>query len=96
MAFWGPPFTGTDVHSELACLAALDQLASVVEFRAEMPELIGLRRGFPEIDVRIGIATGDVVVGSIGSETGWLGQWTNDFGRSSASCRLKSMMKRAA
>src|SRR6516162_346191 len=27
---------------------------------------------------------------------GWLGQWTNDFGRSSASCRLKSMMKRAA
>src|SRR6267378_3451494 len=28
--------------------------------------------------------------------TGWLGQWTNDFGRNSASCRLKSMMKRAA
>src|SRR5271166_99915 len=28
--------------------------------------------------------------------TGWLGPWTNDFGRSSASCRLKSMMKRAA
>src|SRR6516225_4341252 len=27
---------------------------------------------------------------------GWLGQWTNDFARSSASCRLKSMMKRAA
>jgi class 3 adenylate cyclase len=68
MAFWGPPFTGTDDHSGLACLAALDQLASIVEFRAEMPELIGLRRGFPEIDVRIGIATGDVVVGSIGSE----------------------------
>src|SRR6516225_9899461 len=28
--------------------------------------------------------------------TGWLGPWTNDFGRSSANCRLKSMMKRAA
>src|SRR3954469_21054058 len=28
--------------------------------------------------------------------TGWLRQWTNDFARSSASCRLKSMMKRAA
>src|ERR1700730_5078202 len=28
--------------------------------------------------------------------TGWLGPWTNDFGRNSASCRLKSMMERAA
>src|SRR4051795_13537321 len=28
--------------------------------------------------------------------TGWLRQWTNDFARSSASCRLKSMMKRAS
>src|SRR5215472_2460595 len=59
MAFWGPPFTGTEEHPGLACLAG---------FRAELPELIGLRRGVPEIDIRIGIATGDVVVGSIGSE----------------------------
>ena len=27
MAFWGPPFTGTEEHARLACLAALDQLA---------------------------------------------------------------------
>jgi len=33
-----------------------------------LPDLTGLRRGFPEIDVRIGIATGDVVEGNIGSE----------------------------
>ncbi|HEY1259809.1 MAG TPA: adenylate/guanylate cyclase domain-containing protein [Stellaceae bacterium] len=68
MAYWGPPFTAADEHSGLACLAALDQLASVAAFRAELPELIGLRRGIPEIDIRIGIATGDVVAGSIGSE----------------------------
>ena len=68
MAFWGPPFTGTEDHSGLACLAALDQLAGVVGFRAELPELTGLRHGFPEVDIRIGIATGDVVVGNIGSE----------------------------
>jgi len=68
MAFWGPPFTGTEEHPALACLAALDQLAGLAAFRAELPELIGLRRGVPEIDIRIGIATGDVVVGNIGSE----------------------------
>src|ERR1700731_1200624 len=68
MAFWGPPFTGTDDHSGPACLAALDQLAGLAGFRAELPEITGLRRGFPEDDIRIGIATGDVVVGNIGSE----------------------------
>ncbi len=68
MAFWGPPFTGADEQARLACLAALDQLAGFAEFRSELPDLIGLKRGFPEIDIRIGIATGDVVVGSIGSE----------------------------
>jgi class 3 adenylate cyclase len=37
-------------------------------FRAELLDLTGLTRGSPEIDIRIGIATGDVAVGSIGSE----------------------------
>jgi adenylate cyclase len=68
MAFWGPPFTGAQEQARLACLAALDQLAGLATFRAELPDLIGLKRGFPENGIRIGIATGDVVVGSIGSE----------------------------
>jgi adenylate cyclase len=68
MAYWGPPFTSAEEHPGLACLAALDQLAGLALFRAELPELIGLRRGVPDIDIRIGIATGDVVVGNIGSD----------------------------
>jgi len=68
MAFWGPPFTTAEEHAGLACLAALDQRAAIAAFRAELPDLIGLRRGFPKFDIRIGIATGDVVVGNIGSE----------------------------
>ena len=68
MAFWGPPFTGAEEQGRLACLAALDQLGALAPFRAELPELTGLKRGLPEIDLRIGIATGDVVAGSIGSE----------------------------
>ncbi len=68
MAYWGPPFTGAEEQGRLACLAALDQLAGLAAFRAELPELTGIKRGLPEIDIRVGIATGDVVVGSIGSE----------------------------
>ncbi len=68
MAFWGPPFSSAEEHGGLACLAALDQLAGLDAFRSELPELTGFKRGLPEIDLRIGIATGDVVAGSIGSE----------------------------
>ena len=37
-------------------------------FDAELPDLIGVRRGLPKVQVRVGIATGEVVVGNIGSE----------------------------
>jgi adenylate cyclase len=68
MAFWGEPFTGADVQAELACFAALGQIAAVPGFQTELPDLTGVRRGFPAINIRVGIATGEVVVGSIGSE----------------------------
>src|SRR5262249_45670914 len=67
MAFWGPPFTAADEQARLACFAALDQLAALAAFRAELPDLTGLKRGLPEIDIRIGPAPGEVVGGS----TGW-------------------------
>lgn len=68
MAFWGEPFTEAEEHARLACFAAIEQLASVPRFQKELPDLTGLRRGLPSINIRIGIATGEVVVGSIGSE----------------------------
>jgi class 3 adenylate cyclase len=68
MAFWGPPFSQPEDHARLACLAGLEQLAALQAFRAELPELTGIRRGLPPIDMRIGVATGEVVVGNIGSD----------------------------
>jgi class 3 adenylate cyclase len=68
MAFWGPPFSPPEEHSRLACAAGLEQLAALHEFRAELPDLTGFRRGIPHIDMRIGVATGEVIVGNIGSD----------------------------
>ena len=68
MAFWGPPFVAAEDEARLACFAAIEQLAVLPFFQEELPDLTGVRTGFPPIDLRIGLATGDVVVGNIGSE----------------------------
>ena len=67
MAFWGPPFCDPNNQAALACRAALAQLDALARLKAELPEILGMRRGLPELSVRVGIATGDVVVGNIGS-----------------------------
>jgi class 3 adenylate cyclase len=69
MAFWGPPFTDPADHARLGCIAALEQLAQMETFRAWLPEMFGTRQGLPEVNVRMGIASGEVTVGNIGSET---------------------------
>ncbi|MES2964966.1 MAG: adenylate/guanylate cyclase domain-containing protein [Bdellovibrionota bacterium] len=68
MAFWGPPFTGTENHAELACRSALAQVEVLKAFRSELPNLTGLRKDVPVVDLRVGIFSGEVVVGNIGSE----------------------------
>ena len=67
MAYWGPPFNEDADQARLACLAALDMVARVVPLQAELPELLGVR-SVPPVDIRIGVATGEALVGSIGSE----------------------------
>jgi adenylate cyclase len=69
MAYWGAPFTGEGEHAALACFAAIDQMARLQRFRALLPDLMGLRKGLPEVGIRMGIASGDVTVGNIGSDT---------------------------
>ena len=68
MAYWGPPFTEDADQARLASLAALDMLERVASLRAEFPELLGVRSLPISFDIRIGIATGEALVGSIGSE----------------------------
>jgi class 3 adenylate cyclase len=74
MAYWGPPFTDDAAQARLASLAALKMLELVPQLRTELPELLGVRSLPTAFDLRIGIATGDVLVGSIGSE--WMMNYT--------------------
>ena len=74
MAYWGPPFTDDAAQARLASFAALRMLELVPQLRTELPELLGVRNLPTAFDLRIGIATGDVLVGSIGSE--WMMNYT--------------------
>lgn len=67
MAFWAPPFCEQNSCASLSVGAAIQNITKLVEFQSELPELTGLRQGAPRLDQRIGIATGDAVIGSIGS-----------------------------
>ena len=69
MAYWGPPFVDEADHARFACLTALEMIERIATLRMEVPDLLGVR-GTPmeKCDLRIGIATGEALVGSIGSE----------------------------
>ncbi|MDA1090031.1 MAG: HAMP domain-containing protein [Proteobacteria bacterium] len=62
MAFWGPPLTKGN-HARLACNAALSMQNILEDMRKDWQA-----RGLPPIHARIGLATGEVIVGNIGSE----------------------------
>jgi adenylate cyclase len=69
MAFWVSPFSAGDDHASDACLAALAQQEAIVLLRVQLPEITGMRRNPPELAIRMGIATGEAVVGTIGSDS---------------------------
>jgi adenylate cyclase len=62
MAFWGAPLPERD-HAYRACLSALECQDALEEIRRDFP-----KRGWPELFARIGINTGEMVVGNMGSQ----------------------------
>ncbi len=63
MAFWGPPFIKEGDYALRACTAALECISTGAELRTSWK-----KQGKPQFFQRIGIATGEVVVGTIGTE----------------------------
>jgi adenylate cyclase len=67
MAFWCAPFSPGEAHAADACRSALAQQEAIARLNRELPNLLGLRRSAPSLTVRMGIATGEVVLGTLGS-----------------------------
>lgn len=61
MAFWNAPIAQHD-HALSTCLAAIENQAKLVQLRKKWAS-----EGKPEVRIRIGINTGDAVVGNMGS-----------------------------
>lgn len=62
MAFWGAPLPDAD-HARHAILAGIEMQATLAALQPQLKE-----RGWPEIHVGVGINTGRVSVGNMGSE----------------------------
>jgi len=61
MAFWGAPLPLED-HAVRACRAALRQQAALHDLNRQFQE-----KGWPQLQCRIGLHTGEAVVGNLGS-----------------------------
>jgi len=61
MAVWGAPIAHAD-HARRSCLAAIDMVERLEALRA-----VWCERGWPALDIGIGVHTGEVVVGNMGS-----------------------------
>lgn len=69
MAYYGAPFVSEETQGLAACRAAIAQMEALKVFQKELPDLMGIRKGVPTVSIRTGIATGEVIVGNIGSTT---------------------------
>jgi adenylate cyclase len=69
MAFWASPFSEGETHALDGCHACLDLRDAFTKVGREISEITGLRRNVPKFHVRMALATGDTVIGTVGSDT---------------------------
>ncbi|MGE3318485.1 MAG: adenylate/guanylate cyclase domain-containing protein [Candidatus Berkiella sp.] len=66
MSFWGFPFTPDSKHAIGGCHTALDQVKSLYELNKEIKSIPECKK--LNINISIGIATGELIVANVGSE----------------------------
>lgn len=62
MAFWGMPIK-VEQHADFAVKASIDMIDALTRVNAELAE-----KGLPSIEIGIGLNTGQVILGNIGSD----------------------------
>ena len=67
MGFWGPPFADADEHANLACETALEQQAQLPKIQQLLQSHASSSNAASTLSLRVGIATGSLVVGNMGS-----------------------------
>ena len=69
MAFWASPFSEGETHARDACLACLEMRSAFVAIANDISNITGLRRNIPKFHVRVALATGEALIGTVGSDT---------------------------
>ena len=69
MAFWASPFSEGETHARDACLACLEMRAAFTAIANDISNITGLRRNLPKFHVRVALATGEALIGTVGSDT---------------------------
>ena len=69
MAFWTTPFSEGEDHARDACFACLEMRPAFAQIEKDISQITGLRRNIPKFHVRMALATGDTLIGTIGSAT---------------------------
>ena len=67
MAYWGPPFTGETEHAALACKAGLEAVRNFEAFKGDVAAELGPKAAGLDLGMRVGISSGEMVAGNIGS-----------------------------
>jgi len=69
MAFWASPFSEGETHARDACLACLEMRSAFAAIANDISNITGLRRNLPKFHVRVALATGEALIGTVGSDT---------------------------
>ena len=69
MAFWASPFSEGETHARDACLACLEMRSAFAAIANDISNITGLRRNIPKFHVRVALATGEALIGTVGSNT---------------------------
>jgi adenylate cyclase len=69
MAFWASPFSEGETHARDACLACLEMRSAFAAIANDISNITGLRRNIPKFHVRVALATGEALIGTVGSDT---------------------------